>query len=134
MSSAIARTRLPTLYRLRLKITDFWATYDQTNMDKAETVKAKEAERHRRLRLKRKNEVAKLRCLRQFLCDKYKSILDEFEIGYDEGKNECVAPQTRTRSSSQTDPWNILDEIADDQTWLPEDVDHLLMWLEGDLD
>ena len=83
-------------------------------MDKAETVKAKEAERHTRLRLKRKlkNELAKLRCLHQFLCNKYKSTLDEFESGYDEGKNEYVAPQTRTSSSSQTDPWNILDQIA----------------------
>ena len=103
-------------------------------MDKAETVTAKEAERHRRLRLKRKNKLAKPRCLHQFLCDKYKSILDEFETGYDEGKNEYVAPQTRTSSSSQTDPWDILDQVADDLTLLPEDVDHLLMRLDGDLD
>ena len=103
-------------------------------MNTVETQKAKEAERHRKLRLKKKNELTRLKCLEKFLCDKYKLILDEFESGYDEGKNEYVAPQTRTSSSSQTDPWNILDQIADDLTWLPEDVDHLLMRLDGDLD
>ena len=51
-----------------------------------------------------KNELAKLRCLHQFLCDRHKSIFAEFECGYDEEKNEYVAPQTRRSSSSQTDP------------------------------
>ena len=77
-------------------------------MNTVETQKAKEAERHRKLRLKKKNELTRLKCLEKFLCDKYKLILDEFESGYDEGKNEYVAPQTRTSSSSQTDPNNSL--------------------------
>ena len=104
-------------------------------MNTGEEQKAKEAERHRKLRLKKKNELARLKCLEKFLCDKYKLILDEFDSGYDEGKNEYVVPQTSTQttttnSSSQTETeYNIFDQITtdDDLSWLPqlEDVDDL---------
>ena len=48
-----------------------------SNMNTVETQKAKEAERHRKLRLKKKNELTRLKCLEKFLCDKYKLIKDE---------------------------------------------------------
>ena len=58
-------------------------------MNTADIARTKEAERHRNLRLKKKNEVAKLKCLYKFLPDKHKPILAEFESGYDE-KNKCT--------------------------------------------
>ena len=98
-------------------------------MNTGEEQKAKEAERHRKLRLKKKNELARLKCLEKFRCDKYKLILDEFDSGYDE-ENHTFAPReqtttttTTTNSSSQTETEdNIFD---DDLSWLPqlEDVD-----------
>ena len=101
-------------------------------MNTGEEQKAKEAERHRKLRLKNKNELARLKCLEKFLCDKYRSILEEFKTGYDE-ENHTFAPRqqtTTTNSSSQTETeYNIFDQITtdDDLSWLPqlEDVDGL---------
>ena len=80
-------------------------------MNTFETHEAKEAERHRKLRLKKKNELVKLRCLRQVLCDNHKPILAEFERGYDKEKNEYVTPQQTASNSSQTEADNIFDEI-----------------------
>ena len=105
-------------------------------MNTGEEQKAEETERHRKLRLKKKNELARLKCLEKFLCEKYKLILDECDSGYDKAKNEYVAPQTAstqtttTNSSSQTETEdNIYDQIItdDDLSWLPqlEDVDDL---------
>ena len=99
-------------------------------MNTGEEQKAKEAERHRKLRLKKKNELTRLKCLEKFLSDKYKLILDEFDSGYDEAKNEYVSPQTSTQttttnSSSQTETEdNIFDH---DLSCLPQldDVDDL---------
>ena len=91
-------------------------------MNTGEEQKAKEAERHRKLRLKKKNELARLKCLEKFLCNKYKLILDEFDSGYDE-ENHTFAPReqattTTTNSSSQTETEdNIFD---DDLSWLPQ--------------
>ena len=87
--------------------------------------KAKEAERHTKLRLNKKNELVKLRCLRQFLCDNHKPILAEFECGYDKEKNEYVSRQQTTSNSSQTEADNnIFDEITtDDLSWLPQPED-----------
>ena len=96
-------------------------------MNTGEEQKAKEAERHQKLRLKKKNELARLKCLEKFLSDKYKLILNEFDSGYDE-ENHSFAPReqtTTTNSSSQTETEdNIFD---DDLSWLPqlEDVDDL---------
>ena len=60
--------------------------------------------------------------MKKFLCDKNKLILDEFESGYDEDKNEYVPPQQTT--STQTDPRNILDEVTTgDLSWLPQPED-----------
>ena len=90
-------------------------------MNTVETQKAKEAERHRKLRLKKKNELTRLKCLEKFLSDKYKLILEEFESGYDE-ENHILSSQT------ETDYLNIFDEITmGDLSWLPQpdDVDDL---------
>ena len=72
-------------------------------MNTVETQKAKEAERHRKLRLKKKNELTKQKCLEKFLPDKYKLILEEFESGYDEENHIFVPQQQTTNSSSQTE-------------------------------
>ena len=103
-------------------------------MNIGEERKAKEAERHRKLRVKKKNELLKLRCLHQFLCDNHKPILDEFETGYYEGENEYAPPEQTTttqtaNSSSQTETeYNIFVDITTaDLSWLPqpEDMGHL---------
>ena len=100
-------------------------------MNTGEEQKAKEAERHRKLRLKNKNELARRKCLEKFLSDKYRSILEEFDSGYDEENHTFGPPQqaTTTNSSSQTETEYIFDQITtdDDLSWLPqlEDVDDL---------
>ena len=109
---------------------DLLLFHNHLNMNAIETHKAKEAERHTKLRLKKKNELVKLRCLRQFLCDNHKPILTEFERGYDEEKNEYVPPQQlTTSSSSQTEADNdIFDEIMTGDLSLlpqPEDTSYL---------
>ena len=88
-------------------------------MNTIEAKKAKEAERHRKLHLKKKNELGRLKYLEKFLCDKYKSILEEFEIGYDEENHTFTPPQQTRTTISSTD---------DNLSWLPqlEDVDDLL--------
>ena len=73
-------------------------------MNIGEEQKAKEAERHRKLRLKKKNELLKLRCLHQFLCDNHKPILDEFETGYDEGKTNMYLHNKQQQLKQQTAP------------------------------
>lgn len=55
--------------------------------------KKKKTERHRKLRLKRKNELLKLKYFYEFVCTKYQSIVGEFENGYNKERNIYVTPQ-----------------------------------------
>ena len=77
-------------------------------MNTAEIAKAKEAERQKKIRFKKKNELIELKGLHKFLSDKHKPILTEFESGHDEKKHIYVTPkptttQTTTNSSSKTE-------------------------------
>ena len=55
--------------------------YFFSNMNTADIARTKEAERHRNLRLKKKNEVTKLKCLYKFLSDKHKPTSPSLKAG-----------------------------------------------------